>query len=133
MRQQIADGDLASGWHGRTAFGNTLTLECRDVFRNRIGEKEFAFFFEHHHRNGGDGLGHRGDAENRVDLHGPAALDVLESTGVHVHDFSVACHERYDTTDFMAIDVVLHPLVQAVDTLGGDADTIGGCDWQWAG
>src|SRR5215831_15093809 len=130
MREQIPDRDLASSRYGRAAVRYTLTLEGRDVFRNGIGQEEFAFFFEHHHRDGGDGLGHRGDAEDRVHLHWSAALDVLESAGVQVRDFSVACDECHDPTDVMAIDVVLHALVQAVETFGRNADAVRGGDWQ---
>ena len=76
--------------------------------RHRIGEEQLPFLEQHHDRDAGHGLGHRGDAEDRIGLHRRLLLDVLEADRVQIDGLPFARDERDDAADFLAIDESLH-------------------------
>ena len=72
VRHQLADGgrvcrrlENRRAVRGRAAI-HLQVRELRDVLREGIGGAPFPFLVQHHHRDAGDRLGHRVDAEDRV-------------------------------------------------------------------
>jgi hypothetical protein len=118
VRQQVANPDLASGRLARGALRHALVLERRNVFGDRVGEQQLPVFVQHHDGHAGDGLGHRGDAENRVGSHRLLALDVLEADGVHIRDLAFARDQRDEPGRFATIDERLHRLMHSIQPLG---------------
>ena len=54
---------------------------------------------------------------------GDVLLDVLEAERMQVDDLALARDQRDDAAGFLAIDEALHALMQALEPIGGDADT----------
>ena len=67
---------------------------------------------------GRDGLGHRGDAENRVSADGIAAPDRPVPDAIHVH-FAAPADEGDDARHLLALDEPGHHIVQAAQPLFG--------------
>jgi hypothetical protein len=93
----LLDGDFGVG-------------EGRYVHRHAVGQRELALFHQHHGRQGNDGFGHRGDAEDRVVRHRDLRFLVAEAVGLEHHDLAVA-RDQHDGAGQL---VVLHALVQPV-------------------
>jgi hypothetical protein len=80
--QQVAEGDRAVGRHGvveRAVDGaqHPAVGQLRQPAVDRLVEAKDALLDQNHRRRGGDRLGHRGDAKNRVAPHRVGAADRL--------------------------------------------------------
>ena len=103
-------------------------LERRDVPGDRVVQLPAALFPQHHHRRAGDRLGHRGDAEDAVDLsrRGVRVGGVEHAVGVEVHDLAVARHQGDDVGELPVVDQLVEPGVEGGEALGGEALEVGG-------
>ena len=87
----------------------------RDVAVHGIVERDAAFLDQHHQREAGERLGHRIDAEDRVFLQRPVALDVHAAERAQVCDLAVALDERQRARQLAGIQILL--LQEPVDVL----------------
>ena len=78
-----------------------------------------AFLHEHQHGGAGDRLGHRVDAEDRVELHRFAGLDVRHAALPEMHDLAPAGDERDDARQLLLVHIALHRCVDARQPLAG--------------
>ena len=134
--EEIVEGDLARRRHGlieRTLgiLQHTGILELRRPFRDGIVELELALLHQHQGGERRHWLGHRGDAEERVALHGQLLLDVALAERVDLRDFAMAVEKRDEAGKIARIHDRLqrrHDLGQAVcrETLGVGDDFIHG-------
>ena len=67
--------------------------EGGNPFADRIIELEFALLVQQEGGGGGDGLGERVDAENRIGRHGPLGFPVGKAVGLKVENPAVAGDE----------------------------------------
>ena len=116
--RRIFDDGLAVGVHALVDFE---IRELRDVFRDRIARPPLALLIQHHHRDAGDRLGHRVDAEDRVLLHGRAAGHVALAIGPRIDDLAVARHYRDDSRHLAVVDVFLQHRMHTIQSLRGEA------------
>ncbi len=95
MREEVVEGDLARGRHGliERSLGvlqHAHRLELGREFRDGVGEFEPALLHQHQGRDGGDRLGHRGDAEQGVARHRQLLFDVAMADGVDLRHLAMA-------------------------------------------
>ena len=95
-RHRVIRRDLRDRAVLRIHFRDLEVRELGNVLRHRIVELPLAFLEQHHHRDAGDRLGHRVDAEDRVLLHRRAALQVALAGGLELHDLAVLRDHRDD-------------------------------------
>ena len=87
VQQQVLDGDGARRPRAAWPPGASTTFTSPNsgrYFDTGIVEPELALLVQHHHRDGGDRLGHRVDAEERPRRHRRAGLQVLHADGFEV-------------------------------------------------
>ena len=70
-------------------------LPRRNVGLDRIVQRDLALFDQHHERDAGERLGHRIDAEDRVDGQRRVALDVSLADSAEVSDLAVPRDEGH--------------------------------------
>jgi len=101
-RRLEADGAVrpGAGRHGDVG-------ELRQVLCDGIVRAPAAFVVEDHHRRGGDRLGHREDAEHRVDQERFAGGQVLFAHGVGVHRLAMAGDKRHRPGQDALVDIAL--------------------------
>ncbi len=121
---------------GLTAFGSRLRARLRDGDlvqplelgnepRHRIVQPDLALFDEHHDRDAGDRLRHRGQPEQPVLRHRLLRFEVHHAARFEVGDASLARHECDGTGDVARVDVTLNGLANALQPLGREAHFLG--------
>ncbi len=129
--EEVADGEVAVGGDeveiagGTAGYGDFGVFEFGEEFRDGIIEAEFALFEHHHDGDAGDGLGHGGNAEDGVFLHGALGLDIHEAVGFEVDEASAAGDDGDGAGDFAGIDMALDGFVNAAEAVGGHAGVFG--------
>ena len=89
------------------------------VLRNRIVELPLALLVELHHRDAGDRLRHRVDAEERIERH--LLVRRLLADALEVGDLAVA-NQHVGHAGCVAVgDRLLHPGVECIEPHGGEA------------
>lgn len=131
VAEEVADGDGALRFFGdvfhalwgalRSGDGDDGVFEGGKVFGDGVVEAEFPFLVEHHHGDGGDGLGHRCDAEDGVGAHGLVVFDVLKAVGFEDDGATVAGNIHDAASEAVAGDLVLDGGIQTLEALGGEA------------
>jgi hypothetical protein len=107
---------------GDTRLKHAEIFPFRNVFMDRFVERDPAFLQEHHEGNGGQGLGHRIDAKDRVVLHRRLALDVGEALYGAVNHLAAAKHQHLGSRKAAGIDVFLPEMrVDAIEPGFGHA------------
>ena len=71
---------------------------------DRVVQPELAFLHQHQRRGGGDRLGHRGDAEERVARHWRAAGDVALAQRVELQFLALAPDQRHKAREVARVD-----------------------------
>ena len=105
---------------------NAEVLPFRDVFVDRLVERDAAFLDQHHEGDAGDRLGHRIDAKNGVVLHRGLALDVGKALHRAVDDLAAAIDQELGSRKAAGIDVaVLQMILDAVEGGLGHAGGFG--------
>ena len=107
---------------GRLENPDLHVFEFGDKFRDGVAERDLAFLDHHHHGRADHGLGHGGHAEEGVALHGSFGFEVHDASRVDPGDLTLARDERDGARDFAGIDVALNHLVDALQTVRGEAD-----------
>ena len=79
-------------------------LNCRQDVTHRLLETDALLFDQLHGGGSGDGLGHRGNAEHRVERHGFGLVDRPSSEGATVDDTAIVSGERHDARNETRID-----------------------------
>ena len=108
MGQQVAQGDLrARRAHDRNVIGveakQDLGIgEQRQDFLGRLVQRQFALFGQLHRRGGGDRLGHRRDAENRIGGHPMLLRYILAPERRFVDDAIFIGSRGHKAGDFLA-------------------------------
>ena len=82
--------------------------EGGDVLGHRIGHVELAFILKHQDGHGRDGLGHRGDPEQRVRLHRLFPRDVGQPGRLEMQDLVLGHDHRNRAGDLARVDGRLH-------------------------
>ena len=88
---------------GLFAGGKLLALELGEMLFHGVVEAEFALVHEHHHGDGGDGFGLRGDPEERVGFHHALVRAVGETDGLDGENFVLVRHERDGSGEFVFV------------------------------
>jgi hypothetical protein len=98
-----------------------------DEALDRVVELERAFLPQQHRRDGCDRLGHRVDAELRVELDRQARLDVAQAALGDVDHLAVAGDQREEAGQLALVDVALVVAVDAVEAFRVEAGLDGIC------
>jgi hypothetical protein len=89
---------------------------------DRLVERDAAFLEQHHEGHGGDRLGHRIDAENRVVPHRRLALEVGKALHRRVHHLAAAIDQKLGPRKPAGVDIaVLEMRVETVERRRGHA------------
>src|ERR1044071_2523156 len=130
-RSRIVIGRPAgAGGEGVAAVAvDAQSLPRREIAVHRIGEREDAALVEHHERHGGDRLGHRVDAEDRVGPHRLAPLAVHDAERREPGDLAAPRDEGQRAGDLAGLDVARDQVViDAAESFARQADALGGND-----
>jgi hypothetical protein len=113
---------MREGEVGGLAGGSFQLRELGDEFRDGVAHFQFAVVLQHQDCDGGDGLRHRHDVEERVGRHRAVARDIRESGGLEVEDFVLRHDHRNRATDFIFRDRLPHRGADAgeLGRIGGD-------------
>ena len=108
---------------GRHAIGADRAVgEFREVFGNGGGNLQFAFLGQDHRCNRGQRFGHRGDPEDRIELHRRLGLAVTKAEGLGIGDMAAA-GDQYDRPGYdVALDVLPECRREACETLARQPD-----------
>ncbi len=101
--EQVAQGDRAVGGHGVVqravdVLEHLAVGQFRQQAVDRLVQPQLALLDQDHRRHGGDRLGHRGDAEDRVPLERVVLAQVLVPDHVH-HRLAAAMDHGDDPGD----------------------------------
>ena len=132
MRQDVLQRDLTIGRDqpharatrivGHVPDRDLRTLELRNEFRHRIVQNQLALFHEHQDGDGGNGLGHRCQAKQRVGAQRDIGFKIRCPLRLEMHDLALACDEGHDPAQILRIDVALDQGANAAQTFGREAD-----------
>jgi hypothetical protein len=123
--QEVAQRERAVGRHGvvKRAVDRAQDLavgELRQPAVDRIVEPDLRLLDQNHRGYGGDRLGHRGDAEERVAPHRLAASGRLQADRIDMHRAPPA-HRHDDARHLAALDVTRHDLVHPAEPCSGQS------------
>ena len=104
-------------------------LPFRDVFMDRLVERDAALLDQHHEGHAGDRLGHRIDAKNRVVLDRRLALDIGKALHRAVDHLAAAVDQELGSRKAAGIDVF--DLQMIVETVEGGLGHAGGFGRGW--
>ena len=124
-RRHIRIGDLAISTGG--CHAHLHVLEGRQEFGDGIGELDDAIFDQHHRRYRGKRLGHRVNAENRIELHGRIRALVLEADGVRIDDLPLAGDHDHRPRQLAVGNLFLEHCGDAPQALHRHAHLFGRC------
>jgi hypothetical protein len=79
---------------------------------HRLVQAQPAFLYQDHRRGGGDRLGHRGDAEDRVAPHRVGAAERLQTDRIGMH-LAPPADQRNESRQFAALDEACHDVMHA--------------------
>ena len=130
MDQQVPDGDRARKVGDRDPFGSLAHEHLRagklgEELGDGVVEQDEAVLEELQHGDGGDGLGHGVDAEDRVGAHGRPGSDILEAHCVAVGELTLAGDEGDRTGKLAALDRGLQDRGDSLQPNGGQTDRFG--------
>ena len=134
MRQQVLDRHVAVRGHELHARvsgpridapdGDFQVAQRRDPARGGRPQREAVLLVQDHHRDAGDRLAHRVDAEERVLRHGFLRFEVAVAVGVEVGDLAAAGDQAGGAGDLPGLDVAVHRRVDAGQAFGREADLL---------
>ncbi len=87
--------------------------EGRQIVADRVAEHQLPALRQLQHRQGGDGLGHGVDAEDRIQRHGRARLRVLQTERLVHNQAAMAGDQKHHTGNAAEVDFVLQTLHRA--------------------
>ena len=127
MRKEIPDRDRPVGGHGGDVFARVILGKAQDphvlqlgqVLFHRVVQAELALLDEHHHRDTGDRLGHRGDGEDRILGHGRLAGHVAVAERGLVGYLAMPRNHDNPAGDLPLIDKLLQGRLQFGELAGG--------------
>src|SRR5262249_35420635 len=96
-------------------------LEFRQVPRDRIRELNPTLLEERQGTDRDERLGHGGDAEDRIHLHGRAGLGILHPDRVGMDDLAVAGDEHYYPRNLSFLHVDSRQRRELLEAGGGDS------------
>ena len=98
-----------AGQEGRRVAGDedAEVLPFRNVFGDRLVERDAAFLEQHHEGHRGDRLGHGIDAENGVVLDRHLALEVGKALHRAVHHLAAAIDQQLGSGKAAGVDIAL--------------------------
>lgn len=113
MREQVADGDRPRGLLERYLLGAALcdqhlAAELRQVPFDRVLDRQLALVHEDHDAQGGNRLGHGGDAEEGVLGHRLLAGQVQAADGLVADDAVLPADDRDGAGDVVLVHERLH-------------------------
>ena len=114
MAQQVVDRGLLA--HGVQRHSVTVKLrhlqlrKGRQILTHRIAQHQLPALRQLQHRQGGDGLGHRVDAEDRIQRHGRARLRVLQTERLMHNEAAMAGDQQHHTGNATQLSLVLQML-----------------------
>ena len=117
MAQQIVDRGLLA--HGMQCHAVAVKLrhlqlrKGRKICTNRVAKHQVPALRQLQHRQGGDGLGHGVDAEDRIQRHGRARLRVLQTKRLVHNQAAMAGDHKHHTGNAAEVDFVLQMLHRA--------------------
>ena len=114
------------GQEGRRGAGDedAEILPFRDVFVDRLVERDAAFLEQHHERHRGDRLGHRIDAEDGVVPDRHLALEIGKALHRAVDDLAAAVDQKLRPRETAGVDVAA--LQMLIDPVQGRLGHAGG-------
>jgi hypothetical protein len=95
------------------------------VFRDRIGQLQLAVLDQHHGGDRDQRLGHRIDAEHRIEPHLLAFGLVLEADRVGIDELALAGDHHHGARQHALVDLGLQRLAHALEALRRHADLLG--------
>ena len=91
--------------------------EFRQIFFHRVLDREAVLLDELHRGGRGDGLGHRRDAEQRVELQRPAGIDVGDAERATIDDALAVGRHDHHAGHVLALDRAAHRIVDGLGLL----------------
>ena len=126
MGQQVLDGHRPGRRHALAGFvQHRHAGELRNELRDRVVERDRAFLDENHHRDAGERLGHRVDAEDVVRLEGVAGGGVAHAGRLPVDDLPAPGDQGHHTGQPPVVDVGPHGGTDAGEAFGGHPGALG--------
>ncbi len=105
-------------------------LECRNVFRDRLVERDLPLLGEHHDRHARDRLAHGVDAEDRILGHRRLGFGIEHADGFEIGDLAIPHDERDGARDGALRTFAAQPLRDAVEPFGRQSDLARPCGGQ---
>jgi len=103
---------------GRHALGADRPIcEFREVLGDRGGNLQFALLRQDHRGDRGQRLGHRGDPEDRVELHRRLGLAIAPAESLGIADMAAAGDQHDRPRDHVALHVLPECRREACETL----------------
>ena len=105
------------GWAGLAGDGHLGILELGHELGDRVVQADLSLFDEHHDGYGGNRLGHRSQAEDRVLGHRSLGFDIRQALSLKVRDSALAGNQRNGAGDVAGVDVTLDGFADPAETL----------------
>src|SRR5580658_4934982 len=99
--------------------------QLANVVSDWLLELQQALLVEHHDRHRGHGLGHRGDAYERVGPHRLAPGDVAQTVFSELYDVAAAADDGDDSGSYTPIDDAVHVGLEPLQTWCSESHRFG--------